>query len=256
MTHLLALSPFFWKGIVVVGCAVVLFIGSVYLLLAAVFGVRMGYLVLAVSFFAWMIIFSMIWTFGQPSVLGVVGTPKNEGPRGTEPHWQVFAAGTTAIPTKYTGTEAYPSRPWKPPSAAVKSSVDTVRTAVQKYLMTQAAEQFQKQGKKVCEPLGIPPVETDCIFVDPTTFVVDDVEFATAKDGTHLAAAHSFFTAGGPEVTVYAYHDPGNVQAYSWAFLLASIFGFGVHLPFLDRAEKKRKAILTGGAAPPWFGPA
>ena len=36
----------------------VLFIGSVLLLLSAVFGRRMGYLVLSVSFFGWMIVLS------------------------------------------------------------------------------------------------------------------------------------------------------------------------------------------------------
>ena len=66
----------------------------------------------------------------------------------------------------------------------------------------------------------------------------------------------AFFSAGGPQITVFAYHDPGNVPVYSWSFLIASLLGFAVHLPLLDRAEKKRKAILTGGTAAPWYGPA
>ena len=52
------------KGALAVVVAFILFIGSIYLLLAAVFGRRMGYLVLAVSFFGWMILFSATWTFG------------------------------------------------------------------------------------------------------------------------------------------------------------------------------------------------
>jgi hypothetical protein len=43
---------------------------------------------------------------------------------------------------------------------------------------------------------------------------------------------------------------------YSFVFLLASIIGFAIHVPLLDRAEKSRKEILTGGVAPPWYGPA
>ena len=39
----------------------------------------------------------------------------------------------------------------------------------------------------------------------------------------------------------------------SWS---ASIILFLIHLPLLDRAEKKRKAFLTGGGAPAWYGPA
>jgi hypothetical protein len=39
-------------------------------------------------------------------------------------------------------------------------------------------------------------------------------------------------------------------------FLIFSTIGFAIHLPFLDRAERKRKNILTGGTAPVWRGPA
>ena len=39
-------------------------------------------------------------------------------------------------------------------------------------------------------------------------------------------------------------------------FLIGSTLLFCAHLPFLDRAERTRKEILTGGTAPPWYGPA
>jgi hypothetical protein len=61
---------------------------------------------------------------------------------------------------------------------------------------------------------------------------------------------------GGPEITIYAFRDPGSVPVYSVVFFGASVIGFLVHLPFIDRAERRRKAILTGGTAPPWYGPA
>ena len=41
------------KGILVIITAFVLFVGSIYVLLSAVFGRRLGYLVLSVAFFAW-----------------------------------------------------------------------------------------------------------------------------------------------------------------------------------------------------------
>lgn len=254
MTDLLALSPTFWKGIVVVICSLLLFVGSIYLILAAVFGLRMGYLVLAVSFFGWMILFSAIWAFGQPPILGVTGTLRDLGPRGTEPHWQVFAAGTAPLDTQYDATESYPGAPWRAPTPAQQSSVDTAKTAIQKYLVEEAAKEFEDEGVEVCPPEGLQ--EPTCYRFDPATFVVTDFAFMGAEDGTSLVAAHAFFTAGGPQLTVYAYHDSGNVPMYSYAFLVGSILGFAMHLPLLDRAEKKRKAILTGGTAPPWYGPA
>ena len=227
----------FWKGIAITVAAIVIFIGSVYILLAAFLGRVMGYLVLAVSLFGWMIILSAIWAFGIP------GTPKNLGPRGTEPHWQVFAAATGgAIPSRYEETTAFPRRPWKPADPSTQSSADTVRTAIQTYMAQEASQQLHGQGNRV--------------ELEPQDFTVKEIGFTQAEDGTYLAAGRVFYSLGGPEVTVFTYHDTGNVSAASWGFLGVSVFGFLVHLPLLDRAERKRKAILTGGAAPPWYGPA
>lgn len=227
----------FWKGIAVTIAAIIIFIGSVYILLAAYMGRVMAYLVIAVSLFGWMIILSAIWTFGVP------GTPKNLGPRGTEPHWQVLAAGTAgAVPSRYEETRSFPGQPWKPVNTSTQSSADTVRTAIQNYMAQEANQQLHGRGSRV--------------ELEPQDFTVKEIGFARAEDGTYLAAGRVFFSLGGPEVTVFTYHDTGNVSAPSWASLGASVFGFLVHLPFLDRAERKRRAILTGGTAAPWYGPA
>ncbi|HJP66879.1 MAG TPA: hypothetical protein VKA30_11330 [Actinomycetota bacterium] len=242
------LSPFFVKGVLVTICAFILFVGSVYVLLAAVFGLRMAYLVTAVSFFGWMIIFSLVWLFGSP-----FSTPPDQGPRGYEPHWQVFAAGTGSVGSQYDPTKVYPSSPWRDPSGEQTAEVDTVKAVIQKYLAARAAEDLKKQGVKECAEEAINT--TNCFNLDPTTFTIQDVKFTT--DGkTDLVGAHAFYAPGATQVAVFAYFDKGNVPKYSIAFLGASIFGFLIHLPFLDRAERKRKEILTGGTAPPWFGPA
>jgi hypothetical protein len=249
MFRTLALSETFWKGVAVTVAALILFVGSVYLVLSAVFGLRMGYLVLAVSLFGWMIILSALWVFGA-TFFGA-GTPVNQGPRGTEPHWQVFAAGTGPVESStYAQTATWPDAPWREQTAATTSSADTVKTTIQSYMAAQA-------NRELGEPPSPSPGEESTAFeADPTLFVVQDIRFATADDGTFLSSGVSFYQQGGPAVVVFLYHDRGNVPAYSWAFFLGSIFLFGVHLPFLDRAEKKRKEILTGGAAPPWYGPA
>ena len=90
-------------GYLTVIMAFVIFVGSVYLLLAAVFGIRMGYLVLAVAFFGWMILFSAIWVFGTAAP-----NSKNLGPRGSDPHWQPIVAGISAASAKYTVASSYP----------------------------------------------------------------------------------------------------------------------------------------------------
>jgi len=237
---LLAATPSFAKGVLVVVSAVVLFVGTPYLMASAVLGLRMGYLVVATSLFAWMIIFASIWTFGLYSQ--GPATPKYLGPRGTEPHWQVIAAGTGSQPSRYRQTSSYPGGSWWKPALGsdAASAIPTVSTALQVYLAARA----NHGTVEVTGPLA------------PANFVIQDVRFSTADDGTHLAAATGFYVSGGPEITLFAYHDKGNVPVYAWSFFLSSIVLFVIHVPFLDRAEKSRKEILTGGTAPAWYGPA
>jgi hypothetical protein len=227
-------------GYFTVAMAFILFVGSIYLVLAAVFGPRMGYLVLATAFFGWMIIFSMIWAWGLLSQGPTTKT--NLGPRGTEPHWQALGAGVVLSSDRYPVISRYPGDPWVTPHGIDdprQASVGTVTTAVQDFLSEEANAQLAKSGQTV----------------EPTDFTVTNVEFASAGK-TSLAAARAVFNQGGPAVLVFAYHDSGNVPIYSYLFLVASIIGFAVHLPFLDKAERKRKGVLTGGKAPPFLGPA
>ncbi|HEY7755593.1 MAG TPA: hypothetical protein VID69_05130 [Actinomycetota bacterium] len=220
----------------------VLFVGSVLLLLAAVFGRRMGYLVLAVGFFGWMMLLSALWTFGFYSQ--GPDTPVNLGPRGAEPTWVVESAGTDPEPV-YEVFATYPDgEGWRVPGSNDNdtSSLQSVTTAAQGFLAEQANEEL---GLEIHDPGA----------VQTTDFAIEDVRFATDGD-VSLAAAQGFFTGGGPRVTLYMRHDSGSVNRYSWMFLIGSTIGFAVHLPLLDRAERKRKEILTGGTAPPWYGPA
>jgi hypothetical protein len=252
-------SPVF--GYLTVAMAIIIFVGSIYLILGAVFGPRMGYLVLAVAFFGWMIIFSSLWAFGFWSQGPTTKT--NLGPRGIEPHWQPVASGVRVASPRYPAVSQYPGKPWfepTDPNDPRKASVGTVTTAVQDFLALQANQQLVEAGKESASQAtstasgGTEPVGPDAL-VQPEDFTVTDVAFTTSGH-TSLAAAHAVYNGGGPEVTVLSYHDPGDVPVYSFAFLAVSILGFAVHLPFLDRAERRRKAVLTGGRAPHWLGPA
>lgn len=229
-------------GYLTVAMAIVLFVGSVYLLLAAVFGPRMGYLVMAVALFGWMMILSSLWAFGFYSQ--GLHTQNNLGPRGTEAHWAVFGTGVEVASVRYPVVDKYPADPWKAPYGKDdprETSVGTVTNAIQIALADQANQQLAANGESAT--------------VLPTDFTVTDVEFATSGK-TSLAGAHAFYSGGGPRVTVFAAHDSGNVPVYSFAFLGASVILFAIHVPFLDRAERKRKAVLTGGKPPEFRGPA
>jgi hypothetical protein len=216
----------------------------VYVLLAAVFGRYLGYLVLMVALSGWLILQAGLWVFGfwaqGPD------TPTNLGPRGSEEAWLVVSAGLSADNDLSSTFESYPAAPWKPADLTdPEGSADaqSVQSAATAFLAEQSNEE-----------LGIP--HEDLTAITSTQFRVDSTSFATADDGTRLAVVTAFFTGGGPHTTVSLYHDGGSVPRYSWMFLIGAIILFAVHLPLLDRAERKRKAFLTGGTAPAWYGPA
>jgi hypothetical protein len=232
------------KGVGVVVMAAILFIGSVYLLLSAVFGRWMGYLVLMVAFSAWMIMLSALWAFGLYSQ--GPDTQNNLGPRGRGPEWAVLRASGEAGSDRYDAFRAYPNRPWyapDPDNEDLTASVETASAAATDFLAEQANAELER-------------AETDLDAITPTDFTVDEVRFTTAEDQTPLAVVEAHFTAGGPQVVLSMYHDRGDVARYSYMFLAGSILLFGAHLPLLDRAERKRKDFLTGGTAPAWYGPA
>jgi hypothetical protein len=229
------------KGAGVVTMALILFVGSVYLLLTAVLGRWMGYLVLMVAFSGWLIVLSSLWAFGFYSQ--GPDTPVNLGPRGAEPAWIPLLASTDATSDRYEQFAAYPGAPWKEAGSGAQSAeVQSVTGIVSDFLAEHANEE-----------LDIP--ETDPSAVSGVDFAVDSIHFTDAGD-TQLAVARAHFLEGGPLWTVSLYHDEGSVPRYSYMFLAGSLILFVIHLPLLDIAERKRKDFLTGGAAPPWYGPA
>jgi hypothetical protein len=233
----------FVKGALTTVMAFILFVGSIYLILTAVFGRWMAYLVVMVSLTGWMILQSSLWAFGFWSQGPV--TPTHLGPKGSEPAWIVLDASPGATSDAYPAFASYPGDAWAPVDLEDKEQVANVQTvggAATTFLTEQLNEQL---GKAHDDPSAIAA----------TQFTVDNIEFA--EDGnTQLAVAQVHFNGGGPLWTVSLYKNGGSVPRYSYMFLIGSLLLFFIHLPLLDRAEKKRKAVLTGGTAPAWYGPA
>jgi hypothetical protein len=230
-----------FKGAGVVLAGVILFVGSVYVLLSAVFGRWMGYLVLMVALSGWLILQSSLWLFGYWSQGPT--TPTSQGPRGSNPAWLVQAAGLQPS----SDFPAYPGDAWTPADTtdpAEAADIQSVTGASTTYLAAQANEDLGRS-------------EGAADAIPSTQFAVDTIHFATKPDGkTRVAVVEAHFLGGGPETTLSLYYDSGSIPRYSLMFLVGSILVFGLHLPLLDRAERKRKAFLVGGNAPPWYGPA
>ena len=221
----------------------ILFIGSVYVLLAAVFGRWMGYLVLTIAFSGWMIIQSSIWMFGFWSQ--GPDTKTNLGPRGSEPAWQVIDAGLSPL-GPYPEFSQYPNPPtWNPTGPGRAGGRHPVGPGRGDHLPRQPGER----------DVGPEPDALDAI--QTTQFAVDSLRFAKAADGTPIAVAQAHFIGGGPATVL-----PMQLQQRQRPAVLADV------PRRLDPAVRasicrcsiepsdSRKAFLTGGSAPPWYGPA
>jgi hypothetical protein len=228
-----------WKGVGVTVVGFGLFIFSVYVMLTAIFGRWLGFLVLMVSFAGWMVLQSSLWLFGFWSQ--GLETPTNLGPRGSEPAWVALEAAVDETSTAYEAYASWPGDPWTEPDAD-NADVQSASGAVTAFL-----------AEKTNEELGIE--ETAPTAIQGSQFAIDSIRFAEDQ-GTKLAVVQSHFTGGGPLWTVSLYYDGGSVPRYSYMFLGGSIVLFVAFLPLLDRAERKRKEFLTGGGAPAWYGPA
>jgi hypothetical protein len=229
----------FWKGAGVTIVGFGLFIFSVYVMLTAIFGRWLGFLVLMVSFSGWMVLQSALWLFGFWSQ--GLETPTNLGPRGSEPAWVALEAAVDETSTRYEAYASWPGDPWTVPDAD-NADVQSASGAVTAFL-----------AEHTNEELGLE--ETDPTAIQGSQFAIDSIRFAEDQ-GTKLAVVQSHFTGGGPLWTVSLYFDGGSVPRYSYMFLVGSIVVFVAFLPLLDRAERKRKEFLTGGGAPAWYGPA
>jgi hypothetical protein len=253
MTHaiLAADARLFSLGVLSVICGLLLFGGSVYLILTGIFGKKMAYLVEATCFFAFLTLLASVWTFGFWSQ--GPQTPTNLGPQGTPPHWQPVAAGLQSSSTRFPVALEYPGGAWKEPNAGSEASVEPFATAVKEYMAEEANHQAgieeQPEIPMWAGGRGAPEYENNMVPYEPEDFTVEDVRFATAGSKS-LGAARVFYKDGGPELVVVAVHQPGAIWMYSWIFLIVGIVGFAVHVPFLDRAEKHRRGILTSEPAP------
>jgi hypothetical protein len=215
--------------------AVILFCGSIYLLLSAVFGLRMGYLVAATGFFAFFIILAALWAFGAPGTLPYLG------PKGSLATWEPLAAGEDLRSPTFPVIDRYPGGPWEDPTNKTQGQVELVTTEVQEFLAEEAARELRQSG-----------LEGE---LDPEEFQVTEIRFTQVGE-TKLAAATAFSATGGRTVEVVAHNVPGNIALPSYVALGIAVVGFLVHIPFLDRAERRRKDVLTGGDQAPWRGPA
>lgn len=219
--------------------AIIVFCGSVFLLLAMIMGARLAYFITASVTLAFLLILGLIWSFTNPL------TPL--GPVGVLPEWESISVAEQGAPLEGPSASSYPDGGgW-----AEVDQEDTEQTSHAAELGSSAQDAIATEVEDGALPDGTEnnTADTDSIrFLEqdgdlygavelaPPAEAEEDAEETTPAEGEEPAEPP-------PTVVVLMQFDPGNPLGSARFFLLLTVVALVIHLFFLSRSETKaRKA--------------
>ena len=271
-----------WRAKLAVPIGLVLFIGSVYMLVRSNLGGRRGYLVTATSLFGFMVIYASFWTFGAP------GTPPATGPQNLpgqeldayEDTWRPFAGDSlVADDPAYSVAKTYPEDFFSSPEeaglqAGFEATANTGADDILTFFSTKAGpltdppmtsfwqevdRKYAKAGNgraligvtyqqtyQIAQVApGQPPAEGEPALT-PDGVAVEDGEANVAPPGTELGDV----VENGETYTAFAYFDPGSPAFPSLLMLLIVTLLFALHALLLARDEARERREREAARAP------
>lgn len=210
------------------------FLGLPYLLLRSNLGTRRAYLVLATSFFGFMIIVSLFWTFGAPGTPQAVGPSYLPGqPRDAyEAKWVPFAKDSlVAEREEYSVVQNYPDA------------------------FGEVPEDFSGQAQNGAEAVaGFFADEDSDIEHEPVDgfsedWKVDQIRYAEADNGFPVIAVTYLETGDDgeevvddpEEVTLFGFFDGGAILFPGLVVAGLAVLGFAIHALLLAADENRQR---------------
>jgi hypothetical protein len=210
---------------------ILVFLGSVYLLLRANLGTRRGYLVMGASTFGFLFIISLFWGFGAP------GTPMATGPTNLpgqpadalQPKWIPFAQDSLLADREDLQiVKEFPEGFGSPP-ADFADEVEQGGTDIQNFFASEDA------GEVVEDTWAI----VDTQYAETTTGLpVIGVVYQEVDDALQPAPDGETYTA-------FGFYDAGFILLPSIILAVASLILFLLHCLLLDRDEQREKRDLA-----------
>ena len=102
----------FWLGIAAVAAAILVFCGSIWLVLSMYIGRKLAYFIVASITLAALAILSFVWSF----------VPL--GPVGTFPEWKALAVGEQPSSVSFKPAAQFPNKPWYTPPSDDTEALD------------------------------------------------------------------------------------------------------------------------------------
>lgn len=218
----------FITGIGAVAAAILIFCGSIWLLLTMVLGARLAYFVTASVMLAFLFTMGIVWSF------------TDLGPVGELPSWKPSAIAEDASKLDFGPAGEYPDGPWKATDqgdeAQVSQASELEGTATEE--LEAAIDSGDVTNFEEADAGAPDSGKTRLLEQGGKLYGISTIE-ATEE-------AEAAGTARG-EVVMLAEYDFGNVYGPARMITLATLLILALHLYGLSRAEARAKQIV--GAA-------
>lgn len=230
-------------GIAGFAAAILVFCGSVFLLLTIVLGARLAYFVSASVTLGFLLIMGVVWSIGTVPLgpVGAFGRPDADA----IPHWELVDEDTDKATLEFGQAAAYPDAPWRVPSEE-----DAQEQTIGGELINAAVEQLEIAIEDAGEPVyGYEDAE-DAEVEEETVRLLEregktygmalltPVPIEAETEGAEATAQPE---NQGADVFIVMEFDPGNqfgkarvITAGTFLLLVAHLFG-------LSRSEKRAK---------------
>lgn len=223
----------FIEGIAAVVSGLIVFVGSVWLLLTVLMGARLGYFVTASVTLGFIFIMTLVWSYGTPL-----------GPVGQMPEWNGVDLNESAAQLEFGPAAQYPEDPWEVPDEddqeALTKAAELESAAVD-YLADAITE--KKGGEFLAEADA--QVEGDSARLysegEDEYGALTLVASSSAIEKANEADPDQSFTPKDATMVVVMKYDPGNPLGKARLIAGGTFIVFALHLFGLSRAERKVK---------------
>lgn len=232
----------FVEGIAAVVSAVVIFLGSTFLLMALVMGARLAYFVTASVTLGFVFIMTLVWSYGTPL-----------GPVGQLPKWEPVAFTEDVSETGFGLAQSYPEGEWRVPDEENQEDLTKageLESAAVDFLDGIVQGEVGDTEGNVAEPGDQDFLTgTDAAVVDDSTRLLNqgDEEYGAleleasqgAIDKADEADPDQQFTPQDARAFVVMRYDPGDPSGKARTIAAGTFLVFVAHLFGLNRTERK-----------------
>jgi hypothetical protein len=214
----------FTVGVGVVLSGIIVFVGSVWLLLSMVLGPRLAYFVAASITLAFLLIISVAWSVNPL------------GPVGELPSWGPVAIGEDASQLEFGPASSYPDSPWRVPSEE-----DATEQTQKSELETDAGDYFETALTE--GDLDVPAGSTGAASTDETRFLEQDGDLfgAVTLEVIPPAGGGGGGTAEPATVVTVLEYDPGDPLGRARIAVAGAFVLLVLHLFGLSRSERRAR---------------